>query len=275
MTPATAMVHMNQRHQKIRSTSRVAITWDIEDEAFTLSGVGSKTHLVYAVVIDQGQLYTDLTGTFPVRSRKGNGYVMICYSYYCNYFKAVPMKSSSASEWLKVYEDIHQELTSRGFEPKLQTLDNEASAALKSFFTENDVEYQPVPSHCHRRNAAERDLQNFKERFVSGVASVDPHFPLHLWDHLLPQAEMTLNLLCKSRQHPQLSAAAHFHGMLYYNKTAFATPGYNIIAHEKPSQRRTWAPHCQHGYLLGPTMHHDRCQHVYISSTSTKRIVDT
>jgi hypothetical protein len=44
------------------------------------------------------------------------------------------MKSMSASEWFKSYEHIHQELTSRGFKPKLQTLDNEASAALKTFF---------------------------------------------------------------------------------------------------------------------------------------------
>jgi hypothetical protein len=43
------------------------------------------------------------------------------------------MKSRSASEWVKAYEHIHQELTSKGFKPKLQTLDNEASAALKSF----------------------------------------------------------------------------------------------------------------------------------------------
>jgi hypothetical protein len=50
------------------------------------------------MVIDQGQLYTDITGRFPVRSIKGNWYVMILYSYECNYVKEVPMKSRSASE---------------------------------------------------------------------------------------------------------------------------------------------------------------------------------
>jgi hypothetical protein len=63
--------------------------------------------------------------------------------------------------------------------------------------------------------------------------------------------------------------------MVDYNKTAFAPPGCNIIAHEKPAKRRTWAPHGQHGYSLGSAMHHDRCQHVYISSTASERIVDT
>jgi hypothetical protein len=49
------------------------------------------------------------------------------------------MKSRSSSEWVKAYHHIHQELTSKGFKPKLQTLDNEASIALKHFFTANEV----------------------------------------------------------------------------------------------------------------------------------------
>jgi hypothetical protein len=81
---------------------------------------------------------------------------MVCYIYNCNYVKFIPMKSRSASEWVKSYDTIHQELTVKGFKPKLQTLDNEASAALKNVFTVNDIAYQLVPPHCHRRNAAER-----------------------------------------------------------------------------------------------------------------------
>jgi hypothetical protein len=98
---------------------------------------------------------------------------------------------------------------------------------------------------------------------------------MHLWDRLLPQAEIMLNLLRTSRLHPQLSAAAHYHGLVDYNKTAFAPPGCKIIAHEKPGKRRTWAPHGQHGFSLGPVMHHYRCQNVYISITASERIVDT
>jgi hypothetical protein len=128
LTPATVMGHMNQRRQNIRSTSKAPI----EKQPTPDTDLGTKTHLVYAVVVDQGQLYTDLTGKFPVRSSKGNSYVMVCYIYDCNYIKVIPMKSRSASEWVKEYETIHQELTVKGFKPKLQTLDNEASAALKT-----------------------------------------------------------------------------------------------------------------------------------------------
>jgi hypothetical protein len=184
------------------------------------------------------------------------------------------MKSWSASEWVKAYDSIHQELTVKGLKPKLQTLDNEASADLKNFFTANDIIYQLVPPNCHRRNATKHAIGTFKEHFVAGLSSVDPSFPMHFWDRLLPPTEITLNLLWTSRLHPQLSAAAHYHGLVDYNKTAFAPPGYKIIAHDKPGKRQTWSPHGQHGYSLGPAMHHYRCQNVYISATARERIVD-
>jgi hypothetical protein len=146
---------------------------------------------------------------------------------------------------------------------------------LKNFFTANDIVYHLVPPHCYQRNAASRAIRTFKEHFVAGISSVDPSFPMHVWERLLPQAEITLNLLRTSRLDPQLTAAAHYHGLVDYNKTAFAPPGCKIIAHEKPGKRRAWAPHGQHGYSLGPAMHHYRCQNVYISTTASERIMDT
>jgi hypothetical protein len=119
LTPATAMGHMNQRRQNIRSTSKTPITSDIEDFTTTNTNLGTKTHPAYAVLVDQGQLYMDLTGKFPLRSSKGNSYAMVCYVYDCNYVKVVAMKSRSASEWVKAYDHIHQELTAKGFKPKL------------------------------------------------------------------------------------------------------------------------------------------------------------
>jgi hypothetical protein len=228
LTPTTAMVHMSQRRQNTRSTSKTPI----EKQQTPDTHLGTKTHLVYAVVADQGQLYTDLTGKFPVRSSKGKSYVMLCYIYDCNFIKVVPVKSRSASEWVKAYGSIHQELTVKGFKPKLQTLDNEASTALKNFFTTHNIDYQLVLPHFHRRNAAERAIRTFKEPFVAGLPSVGPSFPMHLWDRLLPHAVITLNLLRTSCLHPQLSAAVHYHGLVDYNKTAFAPPGCKITAHK-------------------------------------------
>jgi hypothetical protein len=115
LTPATAMGHMNQRRQNIRSTSKAPA----EKQQPPDRDLGAKTRLVYAVVVDQGQIYTDLTGKFPVRSSKGNSYVMVCYIYDCNYVKVIPMKSRSVLEWVKAYDRVHQELTIKGLKPKL------------------------------------------------------------------------------------------------------------------------------------------------------------
>jgi hypothetical protein len=64
MTPATAIGHINQKRQNIRSTTENKITSDLEDKKVTPAGLRKKTHRVHAVVIDQGQLYTYLMGNF-------------------------------------------------------------------------------------------------------------------------------------------------------------------------------------------------------------------
>jgi hypothetical protein len=87
LTPDTAMGHVNQRRQNIRSASNAPI----KKQPTPVTYLGTNTHLVYAVVVDQGQLYTDLTGKFLVRSSEGNSYVMVCYVYDCNYVKVIPI----------------------------------------------------------------------------------------------------------------------------------------------------------------------------------------
>jgi hypothetical protein len=57
LTPAIDMGRMNQRQHNIRSTSKEPIEKQQSPDTY----LGTKTHLVYAVVVDQGQLYTDLT----------------------------------------------------------------------------------------------------------------------------------------------------------------------------------------------------------------------
>jgi hypothetical protein len=105
----------------------------MEDVTITPAGLGTKTHPVYAVLVDQGQLYTDLTGKFPVRSSKGNWYVMVCYVFDCNYFKVVPTKSRSASEWVKSYDIIHQDLTSKVSNPNFKPWTTRHPRSLKTF----------------------------------------------------------------------------------------------------------------------------------------------
>ena len=60
------------------------------------------------------------------------------------------------------------------------------------------IAFQLVPHGNNRAtNAAKRAIQIF-ESHLSGVASVDPNFPLGRWDCLIKQSTLTLNLLQSS-----------------------------------------------------------------------------
>jgi hypothetical protein len=90
------MDYMNQKRQNIHLTKEKI--HEYEDEDITPQGSGGKTHLVFAVFLDQGQIYTALTGTFPTLSSKGKNVFMICYSYDANYIKPIAMNSKSGAE---------------------------------------------------------------------------------------------------------------------------------------------------------------------------------
>ena len=64
----------------------------------------------------------------------------------------------------------------------------------------------------------------FKNHFIAGLCTTDPDFPLHLWDLLLPQAELTLNLLRGARVNPRLSAHEYLHGHYDYTATPTVPP---------------------------------------------------
>ena len=119
-----------------------------------------------------------------------------------------------------------------------------------------NVDFQLISAGLHRRNDAERAIQTFKNHFIEGTTSTPPNFPLNLWDKLLPQALLTLNILRPSRVNPRLSAYAHIHGAFDYNRTPLAPPGINCMAHVKAALRKSWDPHAKVGFYIGPTMNH-------------------
>lgn len=177
------------------------------------------------------------------------------------------MKNRSDAEAIRAYTKIYDELTAKGLKPTFQTMDNEASKALKLFLHSKDIQFQLVPPHVHRQNAAERAIQTFKNHFVAMLCSTDKKFPMHLWDRLIPHAVITLNLLRQSRLSPKLSAHAQLNGLFDYNATPLAPPGTRVIIHEKPDQRGSWAPHGQNGGYVGPAMEHYRAHRIYCSAT--------
>jgi hypothetical protein len=98
-----------------------------------------------------------------------------------------------------------------------------------------------VPPGCHGRYAAEVAIRNFKAHYLSVLASTAPMFPPSLWDKLLPQMEITLNLLHQSNATQTVSAYAHLIGPFDYNKMPLAPMGCEVQVHEKTDKRGSWA----------------------------------
>jgi hypothetical protein len=268
---ATTKEHLNQQRQNERTTQKSINPSNQESDI----DHGIKTQFVYAATIDAGQIYTDQTGRLPVISSKGKKYIMILYEYDSNAILAQPIKDRTAPELMKAFQIMEQILVARGLKPKLMKLDNEASKLLKTYLHQQDITFQLVPPYSHKRNSAERAIRSFKDHLIAGLCTTDKSFPMHLWDRLLPQAVITLNMLRTSRINPKLSASTHIFGQYDFNRALMAPPGTRIIAHETPNRRNTWAPHGQYGWYLGPALEHYRCYTVYITKTRGNRTVET
>jgi hypothetical protein len=268
---ATAKGHMNQIRQNIRSTQPAVVEPTPESDMVQ----EDKCNFIYSAIMETNQIYTDLTGRFPTTSLSGNKYILILYDYDSNIVLSAPMKNRGDKYMVRAFDLLIQSLIIRGLKPSLKRLDNEASLALRNYLTKKGIDYQLAPSHIRRRNNAERAIQTFKNHFISGLCSVDPNFPLKLWDKLLPRATLTLNLLRKSRINPRMSAYAQLNGHFESNRTPLAPPGTRVIEHEKPDQGAYWDPHGVDGYYLGPALDHYRCYQFHITKTKGTRIVDT
>jgi hypothetical protein len=179
---------MNQQRQNTHSTQQRAPS---DAPNLAPEDIG-KTNFVYATIVEAGLIQSNLTGRFPTTSAKGNKYVLVLYDYGTTNILTEPMKNRVGQEMVRAYNKLIEELVAHGFKPRLQRLDTECSKALRSLLNQLAIQFQLAPPHMHRRNTAERAIQTFKNHFVAGLCSVDPNFPLCLWDRLLPQATIIL-----------------------------------------------------------------------------------
>ena len=93
------------------------------------------------------------------------------------------------------------------------------------------VQFELVPPDMHRRNAAVRAIQTFKDHFLAILSSVAHNFPRHLWDLILPQTEMTLNLLRHATANLAIYVWEFLNGKFNYNATSLGPLGISVIVH--------------------------------------------
>ena len=267
---ATVKGHLTQERKNLRSTS--SANFSIET---TKSNVFHDCYLKITSFNKSDITYSDQTGRFPLRSLRNHQYVFVLYDTASNHIFATPIKDRSNKEIRDAYQKIRTDLIKAGISSNLHILDNESSKEFTSLLQLNHGKIQFVAPNAHRRNIAERAIRTFKAHFIAGLSSAHASFPLSLWDRLIPQAVMTLNMMRQSNINAKLSAYEQIYGTYDYNATPLAPPGTQSIVHLKNNQRGTWAPKGIHAWYIGPCMKHYRCLNFYIPSTAAERVSDT
>jgi hypothetical protein len=176
-----------------------------------------------------------------------------------------------------VYNALLLRLKRTGIVPKKHVLDNKVSDNMKNHIVGNTCKFnmELVPPGCHQRNAAEVAIRNFKAYFLSILAGVANNFPPSLWDRLLPQTEITINLIQQSNATPTVSAYADLSKPFDYNKMLLAPIRCEAQVHEKTDKCGTWASHLVDGWYLFTSPKHYPTHNCHIRHTKSKRLSNT
>jgi hypothetical protein len=128
-------------------------------------------------------------------SLDGSVCFFVLYHYESNAILAPPVAGLDDKSMYKAYKMQFDNLTSKGYKPKINIMDNQATKHIKAFLMEQQCQLQLVEPHNHRLNAAERAIQTFKDACIAALATTDSDFPLQLWDKIAPQVQDMLNSL--------------------------------------------------------------------------------
>jgi hypothetical protein len=168
---------------------------------------------------------------------------------------------------IMAFTEVFVVLCARDYQPALNIMDNECSKAVEKQIRSNRMDIQLVLPHNHRVNAIEWTIATFKEHFVATLATMDMLCPLQLWDRLLPQVKLTLNLLRFCCWDPKVSANQELYGAFNYNKMPLAPLGTKALVFDDPTTQASWAPHTTDDFYIGPANDHYWCLCIYIPAT--------
>jgi hypothetical protein len=270
--------HLDQQRQSSSHHERrhtPALTYDAnydDTSAVANECKEREAHLVLAPV--NSQLFMDLTGRFPVQSRSGFNYILVLITDEHNYIHLEPMKNRTANEYVRAFTNALEFFSTFGVTFSTLHMDNETSTEIEATCKDASIAIQYVPPNVHRANRAERAIRTFKNHFIATLAGAHPGFLLNLWDLVLEQVELTLNLLRPSPIRTT-SAFQALRGAFDHNAHPFAPIGMRVAVHLKSSLRSSWEQHAARAFYLGPALKHYKCHRVFVTTTQAERITDT
>ncbi len=194
------------------------------------------------------------------------------YHYETNAIFATPIPGLDLQSILDSYKKNFEFLVSKGYTPKINVMDNQATKAIKSYLTPQQCCLQLVKPGNHRVNAAERAIQTFKNIFIGALGTTDVDFPIQLWDKLAPQVQDSINLLHRSQINPTKLAYKILEGPYDWNQYPLAPLGTKAVIYEDAGTRASWAPQGLDSWLLWPSKIHYRCNLYYVPEMKGYRV---
>ena len=283
---ATAKGHMDRTRKNLHSTRsapkvpRVITSTHAEPSSDDTDIDADNTAYLRIVPLDtsDGGIHSDATGAFPFTSSLGNRYTLI--SCYNGHIHAELLATLTADDLVAAFDRLFRFYRDNNHTPTYQRLDNHSSqtgSLVDAFFRDTaKIPLQFVPPGNHRTLRAERCIRTWKNHFIAGLSTVDPNFPVHLWDQLYEQAELTLNHLIPWRPNPAISAHAGFYGRSHdFSRHPIHPPGVRCLIFTGPDERESWEAHCREGFYLGPALRHYRSFHCWSTSPAAHRYTDT
>eukprot|EP00957_Ditylum_brightwellii_P178887 13626077-Ditylum_brightwellii.AAC.1 len=149
---------MNQQRANVRSIQpkqkTLTINLDAIDPDYDLTkSIKNRTNEISPGVVvlepGTGKIFMDQTGQFPILSPRGYQYIYVLYDYDSNAILAEPIRNRTEEELIHAFDVLHTHLLNHGLKPRLQMLDNEASAALKQEIINKTMKFQLAPPHVH------------------------------------------------------------------------------------------------------------------------------
>jgi hypothetical protein len=98
---------------------------------------------------------------------------------------------------------------------------------------------------------------------------------MRLWDKLLPQTILTLNLLRQSNAIPTVSAYQYVNGNFDYNKMPLAPMGCAVQIYQNSQRQKSWAANAINGWYLQTSPEHYRCHIIHVKQAKSERVSDT
>ena len=98
---------------------------------------------------------------------------------------------------------------------------------------------------------------------------------MSVWDKLIEDVAITLNLRRQSKAHPHLSAEAHCDELLKSDTALMGPARCHVLIHECFKNRQVWGFNAIEGFCTGPALYHRQNFTAFPNHTRAVRTSDT